>query len=541
MGKKLKLKWVSDIIGDEYKKWNVGANILLQAQTGAGKTYFITNILIPYLKGQNKRVLYICNRTNLKRQVKKDLLKQFNKEIPNIDDLDKLFTIENVTVMSYQAIQEFILDQQYGGDKFNINCYDYIICDEIHYMLADAGFQNKTRISVDELIREHMPSITRIFISATMEQLENLIITSQEKLFLVAAPIIYKTGEDYSYINPIAFNNNPKKDIIKNLIINDKSKDKWVLFVTKKQTGEGLKKELLIKGITAEFIKSGSINNEVDNIVNNSKFNSKVLICTKAMDNGININDDSVKNIVIWEYDYITFKQCLGRIRIDIENAREINLYIPKLYKNSFTGKLKRIQEKLNDIKLLNDDYIGFCKKYDNSLNYISTDIFYQYKGKYIINRMGAIKAYNDRNMCIDILIKFKKRGENAFIEEALTWIGLFDEHDGEWSYEYIDEPPLLDKEIEDLESYFDSIVGNVMLQAKDRKELIEKIHLIDTFHSNIKKGNIKLLKNITTLNSYLDEIGSNYTIKKFETSKIVDEKKKNYKEAWKVMRLSDE
>jgi len=99
----------------------------------------------------------------------------------------------------------------------------------------------------------------------------------------------------------------------------------------------------------------------------------------------------------------------------------------------------------------------------------------------------------------------------------------------------------MLDSDIETLEQYLNSIVGQEMLTVADRQELIKKIGLIDTHHSNIKENNIKLLKNINTLNSYFVEIGIDFCIKSLETSRIINGKKKNFKSIWKVMRLTDQ
>lgn len=44
-GIKLNLKFVSDVIGEDYKKWKRGEIVLISAQTGTGKNYFIENVL----------------------------------------------------------------------------------------------------------------------------------------------------------------------------------------------------------------------------------------------------------------------------------------------------------------------------------------------------------------------------------------------------------------------------------------------------------------------------------------------------------------
>ena len=97
--KKLDLKWVTDSIGDDYKTWKQGDIVLINAQTGTGKTWFIKNNLIDNALEDYERLLYVCNRTNLKRQLKKNLLEKYGLEIPkSIEELDKITTIKNITV-----------------------------------------------------------------------------------------------------------------------------------------------------------------------------------------------------------------------------------------------------------------------------------------------------------------------------------------------------------------------------------------------------------------------------------------------------------
>jgi Rad3-related DNA helicase len=80
--KELDLKWVKYIIGEHYKSWKPADVIIIESQTGTGKTCFVQNILIPYISSYKKKLLFVCNRTNLKRQIKKDLLTIHNQEIP---------------------------------------------------------------------------------------------------------------------------------------------------------------------------------------------------------------------------------------------------------------------------------------------------------------------------------------------------------------------------------------------------------------------------------------------------------------------------
>lgn len=71
------------------------------------------------------------------------------------------------------------------------------------------------------------------------------------------------------------------------------------------------------------------------------------------------------------------------------------------------------------------------------------------------------------------------------------------------------------------------------------RENLIKKIGLIDKHNSNIKNNNITYVKNICTLNSYLEkDIKSSFRIKEFETSRKIEGKKKKFKNAWKIIKM---
>lgn len=56
----------SELIGDVYKSWD-NTRVILDGGTGTGKTYFTLNVLGKYAQQNNKIILYLCNRSKLKR------------------------------------------------------------------------------------------------------------------------------------------------------------------------------------------------------------------------------------------------------------------------------------------------------------------------------------------------------------------------------------------------------------------------------------------------------------------------------------------
>lgn len=451
MGIKLNLKWVSDVIGEEWKTWNKGDIVKINAQTGTGKTHFIINVLLKKMNSWEKLV-YICNRIELKRQIKLDLLKKYDEFglievdedtkntisvevdediiVIDMNKLDKLTEIKNITICSYHELAERELDNIYYNTSYSLHGFKYIVCDECHFFLTDAGFNNKTSYTFFNLVREEYPDSIRIFISATMDEVDKAITKgvadiNEENVFSeYKVWDQYNTGLDYSYVNPKYFKYD--KDIIQT-IKNDKSEEKWLIFVTSKNKGNFIKEELKNKCITAEFIHAKSNNKEKKNISVNNKFQCKVLISTKCLDNGINIKDDELKNIVIMSYDKTTFIQELGRLRIDIENAKNVNCYIPMFDKDVFEKHMKKYNKAEETIKIFNTDKVKFKRLYNNNERSLPTDIFYLNKDdERVVNLSGMARLYKDIAFTKLIIEKFKY-DEFTFVKEQLEWLGLQD------------------------------------------------------------------------------------------------------------------
>lgn len=534
--RKLNLRWVSDSIRKDYKNWKKGDTVLISAQTGTGKTFFIKNELLDNID-EHERLLLVCNRTNLKRQLKKDLLKKYNQPIPEtLNELDKITTIANkVTITSYHAISNTVKEEIYGsGVESDFRFYDYIVFDECHFILSDGSFNNKTRFAAEKAIYEYNPSVVKIFISATMEEIRSPIIRRLEQInekgFGLERGELheYSTGNDYSYINPKYFN---KMDTIINLIKNDQSKDKWLVFVSDKKSGEKVVEEIGEKN--SSLIVSGTESDELNSIINNSRFTKKVLVCTKAMDNGININDSKLKNIVIMAWDRVTFIQMLGRKRIDINNADQVNLYIPTRYKKSFMTKLKMLNDKLNKVELLIHNKQKFYEKFDNDLKDFKdyNDVFYRdFKtGEIKHNPIGCKRLREDIKFCEYMIEQFDHIGKYAYVIEQLNWLGLSDQNIEMNMIEDV----IVDNTIETLEDYLKNVDGKELYQ-KEQKELKEFV--TKDFDSMIKKlqGRNKREPGLKILNKLIVICDIPYIIKTFKDKKRIEGKVKSIS-YWKV------
>lgn len=540
--KKLNLKWVSETIGEDYLNWKKGDMITIQAQTGTGKTYFIKDVIVKNLNSFQK-LLYICNRIDLKRQIKNDLFDLYEMEKPKtLEELDKVTKIGNCTITSYHSISSNKLNSDFlCSDEINLEEYDYIICDECHFFQEDSSFNNKTHVALERLLCERCKNSIKIFISATMDgfdkTLENALSKLNETVVGTKAKFYrYSTGIDYSYINPYYFK---KLKDIQTLIKNDTTDEKWIVFVNSKKDGQDIY-NFLGKEKSFYVDSDGSTDeNEIQSIINNSKFNKKVLITTKCLDNGVNIADEKLTNVVIMTKSKTTFIQELGRVRININNPRRINLYISTFYQKSFRSELTNLnnyityKEDYKWVDFYNDEPEEFKKVASHSENMPKKLLYIDKNDNWQINY--AFKSYADKRLdfLFYMIDMFKEYKDYAYVMEQLKWIGKSIDEAEEI------EDVLDNEDIDNLDSKLQQIYNNneIFLTCKDREPLIEIIGIIDGNHSNLKEGTIKYVKNINSLNGYLEEINSAYRIKQFETSRIINGKKKKFKNAWKIIK----
>ena len=526
--KKLNLQYISNIIGQEYKTWKPSDIILMGAQTGTGKNHFIENYFIPWMSPN--KVLFVSNRTNLKRQVKKRLMEDWGVKIPDtLEELDQVKTIGNVVVASYHALQHSSLNEKYKGKLFDLSRFSAIVLDECHFVFSDSGYNNLCRLTYMNLIVKQYRNIIKVFMSATMDEIRTPIIKCAEKGLGIRPKVYeYSTGIDYSYIKPHYINHFNYVEILTNLILNDKTDEKWLIFISSIEDGKTILKAL--GDDKCSIIKSGTKNNEeLDSIINHSKFNKKVLIATKALDNGINLKDELLTNLVIMGWDRISVLQMIGRKRIDIENAQEINVYFSTRNKLGFQGLLRKYEAKQADIDLLGlkDDFKNsFNYKYDNKLSKISDDIIYKdsVTKEFMVNPIGYTRLMRDTSFALEMIEEFETIDKFCFARKQYEWLGLEDMFNED---EFIEEI-MLDEDIETLESYLESLLDTKVLeedQIKLKELLTSEAYQIDR---SLLQGTKKMHPD--TFNSIMEKtLKLPYKVTATKTSKREEGKVKKY------------
>lgn len=348
-GEQTNQKWVSDIIGDDYIKWN-NEMIILDCGTGQGKTHFILNVLSIYARQQKKKILYLCNRRKLYEQL--------------INDVEKIPFI-TVDIILYQVLQ----------DKINkgeiIPYYDYIIADEIHYLTSDALFNDYTDISFKYLMGQKDNGNVVIFMSATAKSFFNML----RKRKYVKPSNYYYIEKNYDYVDNVYFYKKKQLTSIIDDILNKHPEEKIIVFFNSTRY---LFEMYKIYGDTAHY--SCSKNNKNKKLLeicdndciktydkNYVTFEKSILFTTKVLDNGIDIKDEALKHIFTEIFDLDSAIQSLGRKRSLNSEYDTCNFYIKEYEPKAITMFLGQNEKQLNPIELLKKDERVFIDKLKKS------------------------------------------------------------------------------------------------------------------------------------------------------------------------------
>lgn len=365
------MKSVSDLIGNEYLEWKLGIPYILSSQTGRGKTTFVMTRLLKYAAAQNKDVLYICNRKALHAQVDQivtGMTQSFKNSFSLTEEESK-----HLVIQTYQACETKM------ESPFRFSGKLYVIFDEAHYFLEDASFNSRTNLWSDWIRKFYDASINAetpicVFMTATPESLKCFLANAIEKpafpwdrffahimesdkdkskvyaetdgakqklqsfdaygegkeyirKAIVSCNDVHEicSSQDYSYVEERYF-----RAFTELVDIISRSKEKWIIFINDLVKGQQYVQQLNDLGIETVFIsaslKNKSASQQLEQLESLQSFSCRVLIATSILDCGVNILDDAVQNVVIFEITKTKFVQMLGRVRI--QAGKKIRLFI---------------------------------------------------------------------------------------------------------------------------------------------------------------------------------------------------------------------
>lgn len=321
-------KYISDVITKEeiYNKWAMGMKILITAQTGAGKSYFIQNTLYEYCKENDIKCVLFSNRDLLKRQ-----------NMAFLEDKMDVFYVEN-----YQNI-EIKLD---GGIDFGalFSKYQVVVFDEAHHFFFDSSFNRRTDLLLKTL-KQKFPNKIFVFLTATPQ-----ILLEYHREY----DLKYNLGSDYSYIESLSFYT--KDSAVEAILQNLEYGEKAIFFANKTKDAYIMAEKFAEESsfICSESSDYKNHRNEetLREIALTESFSSKILCTTKVLDNGVNIKDPDVRTIIIETSDPINLIQSIGRKRI-LENSDKIKLYVKDVHNGILYQKIKECNQNLQFVEVL--------------------------------------------------------------------------------------------------------------------------------------------------------------------------------------------
>lgn len=436
--------YITEIIKQEYQKWNIGDCIFLEAPTGAGKTTFILKELLPFVKSLNMEMLYLSNRFLLKEQIKQEIAEK--QDLPTeLTWLENVEEFDGITVMSYQKLQ--LLCQQEGYVWEMNRRYQYVVCDEIHYLLEDSAF-NPQIIWLVKFLKDISSCL--ICISATLGELKEWIVWEKYGInvrylgwFIIndyfsylMVPKQYTTTiiGDYTTLHSYTI---PARSVVEKVIYYSEQEqileiiekcnrdEKWLVFQSNKTKAKELAKKL---GDSAALITAEDRENDtIAEIIHKGKFSCKVLVATKLLDNGVSLKDSHLKNIIIDTISRTEFVQMLGRKRsLDLNDT--VRLYIPKKSKKTFQGYLSPEMQETYD--LVEKDFSPnemIAKMLCDEKFYSKVRRFFTLEKGQLVKNPLAIEYYDRQRKLVDKMITEFSSDEFAFIKEQLSWIDMKD------------------------------------------------------------------------------------------------------------------
>lgn len=500
-------KRVSDIISStDIDNWHNGDVVTISAGCGVGKSYFIKNILYAKAKAEHKKILMLVHRSKCSNQFKIEV------EADNKEDV--------IDINTYQSIEYSIIN----GYDVSFDEYAYIVSDEFHYFVEDSGFNCYTDISFNEIIKYRYA--VKIFMSATGETMMEMINKYVAKRYIHT----YRIPPDYSHINSLNFFYQP--NTMQELAYKFKSQGKKaIFFIQSVEAAHSLYKEfqdcsLFLCGknsISGKKSYKDVDEDKITKMLTDQKFEDLFLITTSCFDAGANIIDTDLHTVVIDMKNVSSLIQCLGRKRSQGADDK-LDVYI-KAVSNQQIGGLRSNRDK----GIKRADYLkdkgtrAYVEEYsrDKGFDKVFASLIYDEpmskRNKNTCTKLVNNMIYEKYKLDISQFDEMLKIGYVNYIANLL--------HFGNGYHRYYQ----IYKE-GDLNTYLDlfAINGTVMLSSEDKKSFIEKMNV---------KHNGKLLKSRNSLNAALEEKRYNYKIEEFETSRMIDGKKKNYR-AWKIVKI---
>ncbi|EGT3831897.1 TPA: DEAD/DEAH box helicase family protein [Clostridioides difficile] len=367
----MKKQFIGDFFTlEKLQELEKGLNYTIYGSTGTGKSVFIREILVPYVVKENKTILILMHRTELREQFEKELHISL---IKNYAETNCNWIMEHlVKVKCYQST-----------DVNELYCFDYIICDEFHYLMSDS-WNKITNVMLEEL--NSIKDSIKIFLSATQNNVIKLLNAPIELCSLkkdIKVKSVEKTRSDV-YLEHI--HHCSTKGKVLNISSLEDAKNNYDISVIK-----GLDTSLLCSRSRSEYKQ---YNSELVSrlLINEAKFNGDILFSTTCISTGIDIKDKNFKFIGIEQLlPKESIIQLVGRKRIKYEvNNKLIHdnppvVIVKDFNKKIIEGRIRILKEQLEEYEFYSVSKERFLKS-RRDRNYIPTWLELTHNEELVVN-----------------------------------------------------------------------------------------------------------------------------------------------------------
>ena len=380
---------LSGILGSRYETWEKRDIVFIHAPTGFGKTFFCLEELYEWAMKQGVEIAILVNRRLLKEQLRKDIrehdlrmnrreifLHLFSYQQLEADGEDAERCREILKSCRYIICDEchyFLMDALFNPGVQR--SFDFI---STLYTDTTLVFMSATMEHIRPLIEKHILELQksrmaecekekkeyddgvyekcrykrngqeRSFMKSTEEyEKARKSWEYQEQMEFYEKQIALPRIREYRYIRDMVDKITVKyfqaEEGLTDLIAGGSLPGKWLVFVPSKKFGKKIREGVIEKGVDARKIAyidaeydafsaadesvRQRAREEVHNIVQTGRLQCQILITTSVLDNGVNIKDSQVTNIVLMTENEDEFMQMLGRRRFTSQNET-INLFI---------------------------------------------------------------------------------------------------------------------------------------------------------------------------------------------------------------------
>lgn len=461
------MTYLSDIISTEtMQSWQQGCIVPIIAGTGSGKSYFIRNKFAFYFK--DNQILFLTNRKS-----------DFNQKKGYIRNSS------NIELATYQMLEQ---------PDMSTECFDVIVCDEAHYFLSDSVFNGNTDISYNKIFTGNNMVVC---LSATSGKLLSFL-HKHENNYTICPEITMPS--DYNYIQNAYYyyNKNTVFQLMEKAIMDDR---KWMFFVESAKIAYDL---YLRSNDEALFYVSDSNSTysryndrqAIDRMLENEKFDKRILVATKVMENGVNICDKDVQNIVIDSCDLDTLIQFIGRKRLSSSGDSLTNLYVHRYHPNELQSMANKEIEKLKHV----DDYYSLGENRYGTIHRRDPDPAKIVQIDYSDGLFFSINKLREY-YCRSRIEQLSELAENGFIKSLSEILDL--------EFEHMEESDSLSK-------YLQEHFGEVYNTKTAKEILIQRIQA---------RKNGRLCRSRNALNNALIEKGYPYQIINYEINTHINGK----------------